>query len=121
MPRGRSTRIAGWVPSELEMLPTSPYFPMTHGTLDPTRLLTSQLSRPWLMGLASGQTPGPASRTRTMADARASWDASGVSPGDGDDWVRSVSWKIISDGSNQGYSGFSALRTGVAPSEGSPI
>jgi predicted amidohydrolase YtcJ len=41
-----------------------------------------------------------------MADARASWDASGVSPGDGDDWVRSVSWKIISDGSNQGYSGF---------------
>jgi len=56
-----------------------------------------------------------------MADARASWDASGVSPGDGDDWVRSVSWKIISDGSNQGYSGFSALRTGVAPSEGSPI
>jgi predicted amidohydrolase YtcJ len=44
--------------------------------------------------------------TALVETARASWDASGVSPGDGDDWVRSVSWKIISDGSNQGYSGF---------------
>jgi predicted amidohydrolase YtcJ len=44
--------------------------------------------------------------TALIEDARASWDASGISPGDGDDWVRSVSWKIISDGSNQGYSGF---------------
>jgi predicted amidohydrolase YtcJ len=44
--------------------------------------------------------------TALVEDARASWDASGVSPGDGDDWVRAVSWKIISDGSNQGYSGF---------------
>jgi predicted amidohydrolase YtcJ len=44
--------------------------------------------------------------TALIEDARASWDASGVSPGDGDDWVRAVSWKIISDGSNQGYSGY---------------
>jgi predicted amidohydrolase YtcJ len=44
--------------------------------------------------------------TALMDGARASWDASGVRPGDGDDWVRAVSWKIISDGSNQGYSGY---------------
>jgi predicted amidohydrolase YtcJ len=32
--------------------------------------------------------------------------ASGLHPGDGDDMVRAVSWKIVADGSNQGRSGY---------------
>ncbi|NIP15913.1 MAG: amidohydrolase family protein [Pseudomonadales bacterium] len=33
------------------------------------------------------------------------WDASDVSFGTGDSWVRASAWKIVSDGSNQGLSG----------------
>lgn len=35
----------------------------------------------------------------------ADWDASDVSFGTGDSWVRASAWKIVSDGSNQGLSG----------------
>ena len=42
-----------------------------------------------------------------LADqARSTWEATGVQPGAGDDLVRAQSWKIVSDGSNQGYSGY---------------
>ncbi len=33
------------------------------------------------------------------------WDALGLAPGEGDDMVRTVGWKIVSDGSNQGRTG----------------
>lgn len=33
------------------------------------------------------------------------WDDLGVAYGDGDEMVRAVGWKIVSDGSNQGFSG----------------
>lgn len=33
------------------------------------------------------------------------WDECGIAYGDGDEMVRAVGWKIVSDGSNQGYSG----------------
>jgi len=33
------------------------------------------------------------------------WDDLGIQFGDGDEWVRAVGWKIVSDGSNQGYTG----------------
>jgi predicted amidohydrolase YtcJ len=33
------------------------------------------------------------------------WDATDVQFGRGDDWVRASGWKIVSDGSNQGFSG----------------
>lgn len=33
------------------------------------------------------------------------WDQLGVQPGEGDDMVRLTAWKIVSDGSNQGFSG----------------
>lgn len=32
--------------------------------------------------------------------------AAGLRPGDGDDKVRALSWKLVADGSNQGYSGY---------------
>ncbi len=33
------------------------------------------------------------------------WDELDIKPGDGDDMVRLTAWKIVSDGSNQGFSG----------------
>jgi predicted amidohydrolase YtcJ len=52
---------------------------------------------------ASGR--APVRVTAALADDVAGqWED--VRPGDGDDWVRAVSWKIVSDGSNQGYTGF---------------
>lgn len=33
------------------------------------------------------------------------WDATGIACGDGDELVRCTTWKIVSDGSNQGFSG----------------
>ncbi len=38
--------------------------------------------------------------------ARAAYEANGTVPGAGDDRVRVQSWKIVSDGSNQGLSGY---------------
>jgi len=38
--------------------------------------------------------------------SRATWEAAGLQPGAGDDRVRAQSWKLVSDGSNQGYSGY---------------
>ncbi len=34
------------------------------------------------------------------------WASAGVTPGVGDDMVRAVAWKVMSDGSNQGRSGY---------------
>ena len=34
------------------------------------------------------------------------WASAGVTPGAGDDMVRAVAWKVLSDGSNQGRSGY---------------
>jgi len=36
----------------------------------------------------------------------AAWAQAGVTPGAGDDMVRAAAWKIVSDGSNQGRSGY---------------
>jgi len=33
------------------------------------------------------------------------WESTGISWGDGDEWVRAAGWKIVSDGSNQGRTG----------------
>ena len=38
--------------------------------------------------------------------ARSTWESTGLKPGAGDDLVRAQSWKIVTDGSNQGYSGY---------------
>jgi predicted amidohydrolase YtcJ len=38
--------------------------------------------------------------------ARAAVEAAGLVPGAGDDLVRAQSWKLVADGSNQGYSGY---------------
>jgi predicted amidohydrolase YtcJ len=51
-----------------------------------------------------------------VAAARRAVEAAGVAPGDGDDRVRAVAWKIIADGSNQGRSGY--LREPYLGSEG---
>ena len=51
--------------------------------------------------------PLPVRVTAALLDqARAAWEQAGIEPGAGDDMVRAISRKIISDGSNQGYSGF---------------
>lgn len=44
--------------------------------------------------------------TAQIDAARATWEKAGLRPGDGDDMVRAVSWKLISDGSNQGRTGY---------------
>ena len=33
------------------------------------------------------------------------WDEAGIMPGDGDDLMRIAGWKIVTDGSNQGFTG----------------
>jgi predicted amidohydrolase YtcJ len=49
----------------------------------------------------------PARITTAQLDAaRATWEKAGLRPGDGDDMVRAVSWKVVSDGSNQGRTGY---------------
>ncbi len=37
------------------------------------------------------------------------WDETDIAPGDGDDLVRATAWKIVSDGSNQGFSGLQRM------------
>lgn len=44
--------------------------------------------------------------TAQLDMARAAWETSGLQPGAGDDDVRAVSWKLVSDGSNQGRTGY---------------
>lgn len=57
----------------------------------PVRVSTAQFS------LAGGKTP---------AEAAADWKAAGVTPFSGDEMVRADAWKVITDGSNQGRSGY---------------
>lgn len=42
----------------------------------------------------------------TPADVAATWKAAGVTPFSGDDMVRADAWKVVTDGSNQGRSGY---------------
>ncbi len=57
----------------------------------PVRVSTAQFS------LAGGKTP---------SEAAADWAAAGVTPFSGDEMVRADAWKVITDGSNQGRSGY---------------
>ena len=42
----------------------------------------------------------------TPADVAATWKAAGVTPFSGDEMVRADAWKVVTDGSNQGRSGY---------------
>lgn len=42
----------------------------------------------------------------TPADVAAAWTAAGVTPFSGDEMVRADAWKVVTDGSNQGRSGY---------------
>lgn len=44
-------------------------------------------------------------RANLFYERAAEWDASNIKFGDGDDKVRVVGWKIVTDGSNQGFTG----------------
>ena len=44
-------------------------------------------------------------RASLYSDRPAEWDENGVAFGDGDSMLRIVGWKIVTDGSNQGYTG----------------
>ena len=57
----------------------------------PVRVSTAQFS------VATGKTP---------AEVAADWAAAGVTPFSGDEMVRADAWKVITDGSNQGRSGY---------------
>lgn len=57
----------------------------------PARVSTAQFS------IVSGKTP---------AQVAAEWKAAGVTPFSGDEMVRADAWKIVTDGSNQGRSGY---------------
>lgn len=57
----------------------------------PVRMSTAQFAQ------AGGKAP---------ADAAAAWAAAGVTPFSGDEMVRADAWKIVTDGSNQGRSGY---------------
>jgi predicted amidohydrolase YtcJ len=57
----------------------------------PVRVSTAQFC------LAGGKTP---------AEAAADWAAAGVTPFSGDEMVRADAWKVVTDGSNQGRSGY---------------
>jgi len=60
-----------------------------------------------LLHQMQGDQPLPVRVTAALLDqVRDSWVQAGVEPGAGDDMVRAISRKIISDGSNQGYSGY---------------
>jgi predicted amidohydrolase YtcJ len=43
---------------------------------------------------------------KTPAEAAAAWKAAGVTPFSGDEMVRADAWKVVTDGSNQGRSGY---------------
>ncbi len=43
---------------------------------------------------------------KTSAEAAAAWAAAGVTPFSGDEMVRADAWKVVTDGSNQGRSGY---------------
>ena len=58
----------------------------------PTRVSTAQFSI--MQGCA------------TPADAAAAWKNAGVTPFSGDEMVRADAWKVVTDGSNQGRSGY---------------
>jgi predicted amidohydrolase YtcJ len=46
------------------------------------------------------------SRIRAYAySGQPGWDEAGLKPGDGDAWMRVAGWKIVTDGSNQGFTG----------------
>lgn len=57
----------------------------------PTRVSTAQFA------VVSGRTP---------AQVAADWKAAGVTPFSGDEMVRADAWKVVTDGSNQGRSGY---------------
>ena len=57
----------------------------------PTRVSTAQFA------IMAGKTP---------TEVAAEWAAAGVTPFSGDEMVRADAWKIVSDGSNQGRSGY---------------
>ena len=57
----------------------------------PTRVSTAQFA------VMAGKTP---------TEVAAEWAAAGVTPFSGDEMVRADAWKIVSDGSNQGRSGY---------------
>ena len=44
-------------------------------------------------------------RASLFAARAAEWDENGIGFGEGDDLLRVVGWKIIADGSNQGFTG----------------
>jgi predicted amidohydrolase YtcJ len=44
-------------------------------------------------------------RANLFSDRAAEWDANNVRAGDGDDLLRVVGWKLVTDGSNQGFTG----------------
>ena len=44
-------------------------------------------------------------RAYLFSQVAPAWDKSGVRPGEGDENVRVAGWKIVSDGSNQGFTG----------------
>jgi predicted amidohydrolase YtcJ len=43
---------------------------------------------------------------KTPAEVAATWKAAGVTPFSGDEMVRADAWKVVTDGSNQGRSGY---------------
>jgi predicted amidohydrolase YtcJ len=43
---------------------------------------------------------------KTPAEVAAAWKAAGVTPFSGDEMVRADAWKVVTDGSNQGRSGY---------------
>ena len=43
---------------------------------------------------------------KTPAEVAAAWSAAGVTPFSGDEMVRADAWKVVTDGSNQGRSGY---------------
>ena len=57
----------------------------------PTRVSTAQFA------VMDGKSP---------AEVAAEWKAAGVTPFSGDDMVRADAWKVVTDGSNQGRSGY---------------
>ena len=59
-----------------------------------------------LHGLAASGRLSARITTAQLDTAREAWEKAGLRPGDGDDMVRAVSWKAISDGSNQGRTGY---------------
>jgi len=59
-----------------------------------------------LHGLAAGGRLTARITTAQLDAVREAWEEAGVKPGDGDDMVRAIGWKVISDGSNQGRTGY---------------